>query len=384
MLTFILIIQSLLILGLIAAILTKKSDNNLEKLIRDEISRSRMENSSGQKEIREELSNTLNNNFQNITQVVEGRLGILQKDNSEKLERMRETVDEKLHATLERRFGESFKLVSDRLELVHKGLGEMQAVATGVGDLKKILSNVKTRGTWGEVQLGNLIEEIFTPDQYEKNVKTKKGSADNVEYAIKLPGNDDIKNIWLPIDAKFPLEDYQRLVEARDNGMEDVSVVYKNLENRIKSEAKDIKNTYIDVPYTTDFGILFLPIESLYAEVLRIPGLFEFIRREYKVIVTGPTTIQAILNSLQMGFKTLSIQKRSSEVWEILGVVKKEFGNFGLLLEKTHKKIQEAGNTIETALSKNRNIEKKLNKVTDSPLLSEGEKVDDVLELETE
>ena len=267
MLTFILIIQSLLILGLIAAILTKKSDNNLEKLIRDEISRSRMENSSGQKEIREELSNTLNNNFQNITQVVEGRLGILQKDNSEKLERMRETVDEKLHATLERRFGESFKLVSDRLELVHKGLGEMQAVATGVGDLKKILSNVKTRGTWGEVQLGNLIEEIFTPDQYEKNVKTKKGSADNVEYAIKLPGNDDIKNIWLPIDAKFPLEDYQRLVEARDNGMEDVSVVYKNLENRIKSEAKDIKNKYIDVPYTTDFGILFLPIESLYAEV---------------------------------------------------------------------------------------------------------------------
>ncbi len=384
MLTFILIIQSLLILGLIVAILTKKSDNNLERLIRDEISRSRMENSSGQKEIREELSNTLNNNFQNITQVVEGRLGILQKDNSEKLERMRETVDEKLHATLERRFGESFKLVSDRLELVHKGLGEMQAVATGVGDLKKILSNVKTRGTWGEIQLGNLIEEIFTPDQYEKNVKTKKGSADNVEYAIKLPGNDDIKNIWLPIDAKFPLEDYQRLVEARDNGTEDVSVVYKNLENRIKSEAKDIKNKYIDVPYTTDFGILFLPIESLYAEILRIPGLFEFIRREYKVIVTGPTTIQAILNSLQMGFKTLSIQKRSSEVWEILGVVKKEFGNFGLLLEKTHKKIQEAGNTIETALSKNRNIEKKLNKVTDSPLLSEGEKVDDVLEIETE
>ncbi len=377
MITTILIIQTVLIIALIVTILTKKNDEktiDLEKLIKDEISRSRMENSSGQKEIREELSNTLNNNFQNITQVVEGRLGLLQKDNSDKLEKMRETVDEKLHATLERRFGESFKLVSDRLELVHKGLGEMQSIATGVGDLKKILSNVKTRGTWGEVQLGNLIEEIFTPDQYEKNVRTKKGSADNVEYAIKLPGNDDIKNIWLPIDAKFPLEDYQRLVEARDLGNEDVAVMYKNLENRIKSEAKDIKTKYIDVPYTTDFGILFLPIESLYAEILRIPGLFEFIRREYKVIVTGPTTTQAILNSLQMGFKTLSIQKRSSEVWEILGVVKKEFGNFGLLLEKTHKKIQEAGNTIETALSKNRNIEKKLNKVTDSPLL-EGEEV---------
>jgi len=376
----ILIIQSLLILALTAAILTRKSEDNsadLGKMIRDEISRSRIENSSGQKEIREELSNTLNNNFQNITQVVEGRLNILQKDNADKLEKMRETVDEKLHATLERRFGESFKLVSDRLELVHKGLGEMQTIAVGVGDLKKILSNVKTRGTWGEVQLGNLIEEILTPDQYEKNVKTKKGSADNVEYAVKLPGNnEDSPHIWLPIDAKFPLEDYQKLIESRDIGNEDTAVLYKNLENRIKAEAKDIKTKYIDTPYTTDFGILFLPIESLYAEILRIPGLFEFIRREYKVIVTGPTTIQAILNSLQMGFKTLSIQKRSSEVWEILGVVKKEFNNFGTILEKTHKKIQEAGNTIEQAMTRNRVIEKKLNKVTDNPLIEEV-KIDD-------
>ena len=374
----ILTIQSLLILGLIFMILTKKNENkedekNIERMIKDEISRSRIENSTGQKEIREELSNTLNNNFKNITQVVEGRLGILQKDNSEKLEKMRETVDEKLHATLERRFGESFKLVSDRLELVHKGLGEMQTIATGVGDLKKILSNVKTRGTWGEVQLGNLVEEIFTPDQYEKNVKTKKGSSDNVEYAIKLPGNNEnVSHIWLPIDAKFPLEDYQRLMEARENS-EDLNVFSKNLENRIKAEAKDIKNKYIDVPYTTDFGVLFLPVESLYAEVLRIPGLFESVRREYNVIITGPTTIQAILNSLQMGFKTLSIQKRSSEVWEILGQVKKEFNNFGIILEKTHKKIQEAGNTIEQAMTRNRVLEKKLNKVTDNPLIDSAE-----------
>ncbi len=378
----ILIIQSIVIVILIIYMLIFGGKENikidlsgierLEAQLKDEMMRSRLENNTGQKEIREELDKTLNANFSNITQVVEGRLNILQKDNSEKLEKMRETVDEKLHATLERRFGESFKMVSDRLDQVHKGLGEMQTVAAGVGDLKKILSNVKTRGTWGEVQLGNLIEEIFTPDQYEKNVKTKKGSGDNVEYAIKLPGNsENINHIWMPIDAKFPLEDYQKLMEARENN-EDLNTFSKNLENRIKSEAKDIKNKYIDAPYTTDFGLLFLPVESLYAEVLRIPGLFESVRREYNVIITGPTTVQAILNSLQMGFKTLSIQKRSSEVWEILGVVKKEFGNFGTILEKTHKKIQEAGNTIEQAMTRNRVIERKLNKVTDNPLLSEG------------
>lgn len=390
MITIILIVQSILILSLLIVVLFKKKDEfgidliskikNLESQLKDEMMRSRLENNTGQKEIREELDKTLNTNFSSITQVVEGRLNILQKDNSEKLEKMRETVDEKLHATLERRFGESFKMVSDRLDQVHKGLGEMQTVAAGVGDLKKILSNVKTRGTWGEVQLGNLIEEIFTPDQYEKNVKTKKGSSDNVEYAIKLPGNsDDIKHIWMPIDAKFPLEDYQRLMEARENS-EDLVSFSKNLETRIKAEAKDIKNKYIDAPYTTDFGLLFLPVESLYAEVLRIPGLFESVRREYNVIITGPTTVQAILNSLQMGFKTLSIQKRSSEVWEILGVVKKEFNNFGVILEKTHKKIQEAGNTIEQAMTRSRAIDRKLNKVTDTPLLGEKDEVIEVIE----
>ncbi len=389
MVTIILIIQSILIISLLIVVVFKKKDEvkvdlsgieRLEAQLKDEMMRSRLENNTGQKEIREELDKTLNANFSSITHVVEGRLNILQKDNSEKLDKMRETVDEKLHATLERRFGESFKMVSDRLDQVHKGLGEMQTVAAGVGDLKKILSNVKTRGTWGEVQLGNLIEEIFTPDQYEKNVKTKKGSSDNVEYAIKLPGNsDNIAHIWLPIDAKFPLEDYQRLMEARESN-EDLVVFSKNLETRIKAEAKDIKNKYIDAPYTTDFGLLFLPVESLYAEVLRIPGLFESVRREYNVIITGPTTVQAILNSLQMGFKTLSIQKRSSEVWEILGVVKKEFNNFGTILEKTHKKIVEAGNTIEQAMTRNSVLKKKLNKVTDNPLLRDGQR-DEVIEV---
>ncbi len=389
MVTIILIIQSILIISLLIVVVFKKKDEvkidlsgieRLEAQLKDEMMRSRLENNTGQKEIREELDKTLNANFSSITHVVEGRLNILQKDNSEKLDKMRETVDEKLHATLERRFGESFKMVSDRLDQVHKGLGEMQSVAAGVGDLKKILSNVKTRGTWGEVQLGNLIEETFTPDQYEKNVKTKKGSSDNVEYAIKLPGNsDNIAHIWLPIDAKFPLEDYQRLMEARESN-EDLVVFSKNLETRIKAEAKDIKNKYIDAPYTTDFGLLFLPVESLYAEVLRIPGLFESVRREYNVIITGPTTVQAILNSLQMGFKTLSIQKRSSEVWEILGVVKKEFNNFGTILEKTHKKIVEAGNTIEQAMTRNSVLKKKLNKVTDNPLLRDGQR-DEVIEV---
>ena len=252
----------------------------------------------------------------------------------------------------------------------------MQTLALGVGDLKKVLSNVKSRGTWGEAQLGNLIEEILTPEQYEKNVKTKKISRDNVEFAIKLPGNDDnVKQIWLPIDAKFPLEDYQRLVEAQEYG--NVSLVEelgKLLEARIKSEAKDIRDKYLDPPYTTDFGILFVPIESLYAEVLRRPGLFEQIRRDYRVIIAGPTTTQVILNSLQMGFRTLTIQKRSSEVWTLLGAVKTEFGKFGDLLEKTHKKIQEAGNTIEGAVAKTRTIERKLNEVQNLPV-AEAEKL---------
>lgn len=356
----------------------KKEVQRLESVIKDEMSRNRIETNTGQKDTREELRGTLTT----LTQAVEQKLTFLQQDNSKKLEQMRETVDEKLHATLEKRFGESFKLVSDRLDQVHKGLGEMQTIAVGVGDLKKVLSNVKTRGTWGEAQLGNLIEEILTPEQYEKNVMTKKGSRDAVEYAVKLPGNGDIDHVWLPIDAKFPLEDYQKLIEAEEKADLVISAeLRKSLETRIKGEAKDIHTKYIDVPYTTDFGILFVPIESLYAEVLRIPGLFETIRRDYKVIITGPTTIQAILNSLHMGFRTLSIQKRSSEVWETLGVVKKEFGKFGDLLEKTQEKLTQAGKTIEDAVKKTRTIEKKLGKVGDNPVLEGGvEEVIDIVE----
>lgn len=389
------------------------------KSLKEEMALSRKESADSEKRLREELSslfkgfgdsldkrmsestNTQNKNFEGfsvkltelidkndtrmdkVREVIEKKLESIQKDNGEKLEAMRVTVDEKLHATLEKRFGESFKVVSDRLEAVHKGLGEMQTLALGVGDLKKVLSNVKSRGTWGEAQLSNLIEEILTPEQYEKNVKTKKSSKDVVEYAVKLPGNDeDIKQVWLPIDAKFPLEDYQRLIEAQEQGnlllIEELS---KSLEVRIKSEAKDIRDKYLNPPYTTDFGILFVPIESLYAEVLRRPGLFEQIRREYRVIIAGPTTTQVILNSLQMGFRTLTIQKRSSEVWTLLGAVKTEFSKFGDLLEKTHKKMQEASNTIEDAVTKTRTIERKLNKVQNLPV-AEAEKL--VLEAQEE
>jgi DNA recombination protein RmuC len=359
-----------------------KDLERLETTLKDEMSRNRLETSSGQKDIRTEINESLRSNLTTLTQSVEQRLTSLQQDNAQKLDLMRETVDEKLHATLEKRFGESFKLVSDRLDQVHKGLGEMQTIAVGVGDLKKVLSNIKTRGSWGEAQLGNLIEEIMTTEQYGVQVKTKKNSADMVDYAIKLPGSGEKDHIWLPIDAKFPIEDYQRLIEAEEKG--DIAAIElnrKQLETRIKDEAKKIHTKYIDTPHTTDFGILFVPIESLYGEVLRIPGLFEFIRREYKVIITGPTTIQAILNSLNMGFRTLAIQKRSSEVWDILNGVKTEFGKFGDILEKTHKKLQEAGNTIENAMVRSRAIEKKLSKAGDAPALGDGG-VEEVLGVE--
>jgi DNA recombination protein RmuC len=241
----------------------------------------------------------------------------------------------------------------------------MQTLASGVGDLKKVLQNVKTRGTWGEVQLSQLLEQVLTADQYSANVPTKHGSADRVEFAVKLPGKDDhIKTVWMPIDAKFPIEDYQRLIDAADSADgQAIEAAGKALEARLKSEAKDINEKYLDPPHTTDFGILFLPVEGLYAEVLRRPGLVEMLQRQYRIIVAGPTTIWAILNSLQMGFRTLAIEKRSSEVWTILSTVKTEFGKFGDLLDKTHKKLQEASNTIEDAAAKSRTIERKLGKV---------------------
>lgn len=365
----------------------EKAQEKIIRAFREDISMTRRETQATNKELREELGQNMKNvsdsllqrldelsksndvRMEKVRETVDKRLEDIQKDSSEKLEKMRETVDEKLHATLEKRLGESFKLVSERLDLVHKGLGEMQTLATGVGDLKKVLQNVKTRGTWGEVQLGNLLDEMMTTEQYEKNVATKKDSNDRVEFAIKIPAKDEkIKHIWLPIDAKFPLEDFQSLIDAEEkNDPILIDKLSKALENRIKSEAKDIRDKYLDPPYTTDFGILFLPIESLYAEVLRRPGLSDTLQREYKVIITGPTTIAAILNSLQMGFRTLAIEKRSSEVWSVLGAIKKEFTTFGDLLDKTHKKLQEASNTIDDASKKSRTIERKLNKVQELP-----------------
>jgi DNA recombination protein RmuC len=312
-----------------------------------------------------ELTKQNSTKLELIRNTVEQRLTELQKDNNQKLEKMRETVDEKLQSTLEKRLNQSFQSVSERLEQVHKGLGEMQHLAVGVGDLKKVLSNVKTRGTWGEVQLGNLLEQILTKDQYQANVVTKKDSNDIVEYAIKLPGKDkNLDHIWLPIDAKFPIEDYQRLLDAEDaNDRLAIDAANKAIEKRLKDEGKKIKTKYIDPPNTTDFAILFIPIEGLYAQVLKLPGLVDFIQREYRVMITGPTTITAILNSLQMGFRTLAIEKQSSEIWQTLSEVKTEFGRFGEILERTQKKLQEASNQIDAGATRARAIERKLKNV---------------------
>lgn len=301
---------------------------------------------------------------------VDEKLRQIQTENAERLEKMRQTVDEKLHQTLETRLGESFKLVSERLEQVQKGLGEMQSLATGVGDLKRVLTNVKARGTWGEVALKAIIDDILTPAQYEENAVTKKGSAERVEIAVKLPGRSgrDGEKLLLPIDSKFPKEDYERLMDAQERGdAAAADEASKNLSSRLKACAKDIRDKYLNPPDTTDFGIMFLPSESLYAESLRRPGLVESLQAEFRVIVTGPTTLAAILNSLQMGFRTLAIERRSSEVWQILGAVKTEFGKFGEILEKTKKKIQEAGDTIDSAATKTRTIQTKLRRVEALP-----------------
>jgi DNA recombination protein RmuC len=318
--------------------------------------------------------------FDKLRETVEIRLKSLQEENTAKLEQMRATVDEKLHATLEKRLGESFQLVSERLELVHKGLGEMQSLAAGVGDLKKVLTNVKTRGTFGEIQLGTLLEQILTPEQYAANVATKAGSSERVEFAVKLPGRelDDKGAVWLPLDAKFPQEDYLRLVEAQEQGNpEAVADAAKQLERQVKLMAAMIRDKYLDPPNTTDFAIMFLPTEGLYAEALRRPGLSETIQRECRVIVAGPTTLAALLNSLQLGFRTLAIEKRSSEVWKLLAAVKNEFGKFGDILEKTKKKLDEASNSIDTASVRTRAIERRLKGVEALPLAA-GEIVEEI------
>jgi DNA recombination protein RmuC len=308
--------------------------------------------------------------LEKLRETVESQLKSLQEDNSKKLEQMRATVDEKLHETLEKRLGESFKLVSHRLEQVHKGLGEMQGLAAGVGDLKKVLTNVKTRGTFGEVQLGSLLEQLLTPEQYGINVATRPGSSQRVEFAIRLPGREPGKEsvVWLPIDAKFPQEDYLRLLDAQEQGNPLlVEECIKQLEKSVQLMAKDIRDKYLEPPFTTDFGIMFLPTEGLFAEVLRRNGVTETLQRDYRVIVAGPTTLAALLNSLQMGFRTLAIERRSSEVWALLGAVKTEFATFGDILDKTRKKLQEAGNSMDQAAVRSRAIEKRLRTVQDLP-----------------
>jgi DNA recombination protein RmuC len=312
-----------------------------------------------------------------IRNAIDAQLLSLRTENSKKLEQMRETVDEKLNTTLEKRVGESFRQVSDRLEQVYKGLGEMRHLATGVGDLKRVLTNVRARGIWGEVRLAAILEQILTPDQYDTNVATIKNSRERVEFALRLPGQRENPDqvVWLPIDAKFPQEDYQNLLDAQERADKESADRYlKQLENRIKTEAKTIKEKYVAPPQTTDFAIMFLPIEGLYAEVLRIPGLCDTLQREYRVVVTGPTTLSALLNSLQIGFRTLAIEKRSSQVWELLGALKTEFGRFGDSLAKTKKKLQEAGNTIDQAEVRSRAISRKLSKVEEiSPGVPEME-----------
>ncbi len=315
------------------------------------------------------LSESNEKKLEAVRITVEAKLNSMQADNARQLEQMRQTVDEKLQGTLEKRLGESFKQVSERLELVHKGLGEMQSLATGVGDLKKVLTNVKTRGTWGEVQLGALLEQVLNPDQFATNVATK-GGGERVEFAVKLPGQgtDKDETVWLPIDAKFPVEDYQRLIEAQERAdIEGVEAAGKQLESRVKACANDICSKYLNPPHTTDFGILFLPIEGLFAEVIRRTGMTETIQRECRVVIAGPTTLWSILNSLQMGFRTLAIQKRSSEVWNLLAAVKTEWAKYGDVLDAVQKKLHQASDTIEKAATRSRAIGRKLKDVQELP-----------------
>ncbi len=337
--------------------------------------------SQGQKAQLETMSNQISKlsesnekKLEAVRATVEGKLQSIQADNAKQLEQMRQTVDEKLQSTLDKRLSESFRQVSERLEQVHKGLGEMQILATGVGDLKKVLSNVKTRGTWGEVQLGTMLEQILNPEQYATNVSTKD-AGERVEFAIKLPGQsaDKEETVWLPIDAKFPVEDYQRLLDAQEKAdVDGVDAAGKQLENRVKGCARDICDKYLNPPKTTDFGILFLPIEGLYAEVIRRTGLTEVIQRECRVVIAGPTTLWAILNSLQMGFRTLAIQKRSSEVWNLLAAVKTEWTKYGAVLDQVHKKIHQASETIEKAKVRTRAIGRKLKDVEELPASEAG------------
>ncbi|MHB1712306.1 MAG: DNA recombination protein RmuC [Acidimicrobiales bacterium] len=360
----------------------------MERSIRDDLGRSREESTTAAQKAREELAGNLKNvgdslnrqlagltlsteqRLDTVRNAVEQRLTAMQTDNALKLDQMRATVDEKLQSTLEKRLGESFKQVSDRLEQVHKGLGEMQTLAGSVGDLKRVMTNVKTRGTWGEVLVENLLSQILSPGQFEKNFKPRESGGEVVEFAIKLPGRaeDGQEAVWLPIDSKFPKEDFEALGAAQDRAdLAAMEAAGRSLEGRVKLFAQDIATKYLNPPRTTDFGIMFLPSEGLYAEVIRRVALVEQIQRDYRVVIAGPTTLAALLNSLQMGFRTLAIQQRSSEVWKVLGAVKTEFGKFGDLLDGVKKKLDQASNTIDDAARKSRTIGTKLRNVQELP-----------------
>ncbi len=318
-------------------------------------------------------------NLQTIQKTMDTRVRDLQNDNAKKLEEMRLTVDEKLQASVEKRFNESFKTISEQLTSVYKGLGEMKNLATGVGDLKKVMEGVKTRGIYGEVQLSSIISDILSPNQYCENINTKPGSADRVEFAVKMPGRDDSHETFLPIDSKFPVENYSRLIAAYDLGNKaDILTYQKALATDVKEQAKKIFTKYIEPPYTTDFGMMFVPTESLYAEILRIPGLSDEIRQKYNISITSPSTLPVTLSGLLMGFRTVAIEKRSSEVWQVLGAVKTQFSKFGDLLEATKKKLQESANKIDAAATTSRQIERRLKEVESLPASESTKLIGDV------
>jgi DNA recombination protein RmuC len=341
---------------------------HLDQGLRDELSRGRGEAAANAKMVREELTGALKQLGELQLQVldsarrtVEERLDAMRADNNEKLEAMRSTVDEKLHHTLEERLGASFKLVSDQLEQVFKSVGEMQSLAAGVGDLKRVLTNVKSRGTWGEVSLGGILEQVLAAEQYERNVEIRPGSGQRVEFAIRLPGADGDGPLWLPIDAKFPTEDYERLLDAAERADPAASeAASRAIETRVRQAARDVSAKYVAPPYSTDFALLFLPTEGLYAETVRRAGLVDALQRDWRVVVAGPTTLLALLNSLRMGFRSLAIQKRSSEVWQVLRAVKTEFERYGEILDKVQRKLDEASTTIEGVARSRRQIDRRL------------------------
>jgi DNA recombination protein RmuC len=344
--------------------LLEQAQERGERMLRDELSRGREENANAAKIQREELGKSL----ESVRSIVDHRLKELQDDNSKQIDKMRATVDEKLQGTLEKRLGESFKLVSDRLEQVHQGLGAMRQLASDVGGLQKVLSNVKMRGGWGEVQLGALLEQVLTTDQFSRNVKVRPDSGEFVDFALRLPGDENGSPVWLPIDAKFPIEDYQRLLAAQEQGnLPMIEEAGKSLEMQLKKSAKDICQKYINPPKTTDFALMFLPTEGLYAEAIRRVGLVEQVQRDCRVVLAGPTTLAALLNSLQMGFRTLAIQKRSSEVWNLLAGVKTEFGKFGEALSSVKDKLDQAARKMDDVDVRSRALTKKLQKVEELP-----------------